>query len=165
MPFSIQILPGPPVRDESGFDYRQGEIRLGSYIETLFIRTAYWSESRYVCQWREALARIVTDSEVSCLITSLEDPRLRSAGSDSDAEFHASEWWPLYRVGSLVYVHNGVIFPHEVTPLFDENDPYKLVPPRRVVNVDGHRLSEWEVSVKEVREFLDDPNSLALDTL
>lgn len=150
---SLKFLPGQITVGEYGHDWRKGEIRLGSF---LFVRTAYWSESRYLRQWREALTRIVTGADVSCLITSLEDPRVSfdltggepDERADEDPEFHASEWWPMYRVESRIYVWNGAIFPHGFDPPSDESAPYGLVPPRRTVNEDGHILSEWEVSLR-----------------
>ncbi|WP_420809079.1 hypothetical protein [Amycolatopsis suaedae] len=62
--------------------------------------------------------------------------------------------WPLYRAGEVVYVHDNLIIPDELSSPFDLERPWQSIPERTVVDEDGNAVSEWVTSMGEIRDFL-----------
>jgi hypothetical protein len=63
-------------------------------------------------------------------------------------------WWVMYLVGNDVYIQNHVLFMDELDEPFDESDFIKFVPERETVTEDGEPISEWKVSIEDIRQAL-----------
>ncbi|MBV9025512.1 MAG: hypothetical protein JO362_17370 [Streptomycetaceae bacterium] len=122
-----------------------GEITLGEDWERFHAPVHYWSARDYEKNWRTALKRLVDGEEVSCLITSMFEAKY--------SNFITT--WPLYRIGDQVYVHNQIVFRDELDQPYDEAKPWLSVGPRETVSDDGRPISEWIVSLDDVRKFLE----------
>jgi hypothetical protein len=122
-----------------------GKITLGAHWESFHAATDYWSLHDYEESWRTALKRLADGEEVSCLITNMVDPE--------HANFLTT--WPLYRIGNQIYVHNVLIFPEDLDEPFNPAEPWLSVGPRETVDEDGNHLSEWAISLDDVRQFLE----------
>lgn len=150
MVFDIKLLTGHPVPEEyleSGDIACYLEITLGSFRERFQSTLFYWSISDYQKQWVHAIERIVNvDNSTSALITELRDPAL--AGEV------VGQWWVLYREGEKVYVQNQLILKKNLTGGFNPLDPYSHIPKRKTETDEGDKISEWEVTVQDMREFL-----------
>jgi hypothetical protein len=139
----------------TGFDKQDpfvalGELTLGEDREHFGSVLGFWGVNDYEESWLAALRRLVSGASISCLATSVIDP--------SNANF--LEVWPLYREERDVYVQNSLIFPDQLSHEFNPAAPWESVDPRSVVDEDGQLISEWRVSLDDIREFLES-NSLS----
>jgi hypothetical protein len=141
MAFSIDLLEEPVPEGES---VRSGLITIGSYMECFVAPIGYWRVPQYRGHWEEAVTRIVEGSASSTLITSMYDPTL--------ANF--IYWWPMYRLDATVYFQNHIFFLNELETPFDPIDPFRFVPERTTINIDGEKISEWSVSITDLESFL-----------
>ena len=104
-----------------------------------------WSVQDYEKHWIEALERMVCGQDQSALIVSL--------GTLMPDDYIG--WWPMWRFGETVKFHEQMLFSSQLSEPFDIADSYVHVSEYHEVNEDGHRLSEWEVSVSDIAAFLD----------
>ncbi len=150
MSFSIRFLdPEEYSADENAFYFHHadlclGRITIGNFEEIFESSVSFWSKADYYVSWMESLNRIIRGATISCLITSLHDPR--------HAEF--LNWWPLYRDDQLVFIQNHLFFLNEARAEFDLSNPYAFVRNHQTVNEDGESISQWTISVEEIRVFL-----------
>ena len=144
MAFSINLLSEPFQDPESGVLVSYGSIEIGTFNERFLASLVYWRPNDYMHHWKEALTRIDSLADVSCLITSIVDPSTAS---------HIF-WWPMYREEDTVYIQHQILFFNNLSCPFNENDPFSSVPKRQLMDEDGNRISEWAVSIKEIEYFL-----------
>ena len=121
-----------------------GRLRLGDDEEYFESVLGFWAADDYERSWSVGLRRLLAGESISCLATSVTNP--------SSANF--VEVWPLYREGNDVYVQNSLIFLEQLSHEFDADAPWESVTPREVVDEDGRAISEWKVSLTDIREFL-----------
>jgi hypothetical protein len=121
-----------------------GVLQLREDREWFHATLGYWTVEDYEESWNKALVRLVNGASISCLVTSLTDPL--------NSNFLTT--WPLYRSGDEVYVQNHLIFLDELLHEFDPATPWESSAPRSV-GEDGHEISEWQLQVTDLREFLD----------
>jgi hypothetical protein len=121
-----------------------GGIVIGDFTETFVVPLGFWGEADYRASWRRAFEVLEGDPRaVSCLMTSMTDPV-------------ASNFlicWPLYREGEDVCVQNALVFLDEIEGPFDPGAPWGSLEPRRGMDDDGNRISEWATSMGSLREF------------
>jgi hypothetical protein len=141
--FSIQYQRQSDDPDEvDGF---LGTIIAGELCETFYAGTAFWSREDYERSWFRALDHLLSlDSSTSCLVTYIP----------SGLPEGIVTLWPLYREGDIVHVQQHLVFPPDMTPQIPVDTPWELVRPRNTVNEGGRRISEWDVDIADVREFL-----------
>lgn len=144
MSFEIHFAGNPNNDVDSGTISRPGQITVGRFRESFVSVLGYWDESKYQRHWHDAVQRLVSTGEDSCLIASIADP--------SKSEMLL--WWPMYRDGERAIVQNGILFYSELRDPFDPDDPFSSVPSRTMINEDGERVSEWSVDLDELRAFL-----------
>ncbi len=141
MSFSIKFTGSHSTNEELG------EIALDDFNETIVIPTEYWSKEKYEHQWKEAITRIVSsdDDISSMLMVSMYDPQ--------KANFLVA--WPLYKIGSSVYVQNNLIFMNTLRRPFNEQRIYDFVPQRETISEDtGEPISEWQLSLDDLKTWL-----------
>jgi CdiI N-terminal domain len=134
----------------TGFDEQDplvatGELRLGKDHENFQSVLGFWSVDEYQQSWTAGLQRLLAGESTSCLATSVSDP----------ASANFVEVWPLYRRGPDVFVQNSLLFLDQLSHEFDPAAPWQSVAPRSVVDEDGQVISEWRVSVDDIRDFLE----------
>jgi hypothetical protein len=122
-----------------------GKIQLGDHCEFFHAELGFWSIEDYEVSWVEALRRLLRGSSISCLLTSLTDPR--------HAEFITA--WPLYRSGAELCVQNQLIFLDKLTREFDPAAPWESITPHSVTDEDGNQISEWSLSLVDIQRFLE----------
>ena len=120
-----------------------GLITLGDFSEYFSSTLDFGNEDDYRKSWDMGLRRLLTGAAVSCLATSITDPPTTNF----------VEVWPLYLSGDDVYVQNRWLFLDRLPHDFDPSAPWDSVSPRSTVE-DGYELSEWRVSLNDIREFL-----------
>src|ERR1700737_4794581 len=100
MPFSIKLSSEPFHDPESGVLVSYGSIEIGTFDERFLASLVHWDPNDYEHHWKEALTRIVSWADMSCLITSIVNPSTAS---------HLF-WWPMYREGDTVYIQHQILF-------------------------------------------------------
>jgi hypothetical protein len=119
-------------------------IVIGDFEETFPITLAFWALFDYRRSWRKAYDVIKEyPYSKSCLMVAMTDPE--------NSNFLTC--WPLYREGEEVRVQNSLIFLDELEVAFDVEEPWASLGSRRTVNEDGIEISEWTVSMSELRNF------------
>src|SRR6266478_1983231 len=93
MSFAIELLPDEVPHSVVQEAARWGLITTASFQERFIVPLHYWNATDYVQYWRQAISRLIGESDKSCLVTAMYDPQT--------ANF--IKWWPLYRVGDSVY--------------------------------------------------------------
>lgn len=122
-----------------------GELRIDCFNEHFNAPISYWDRNKYLSQWKQGLNLILDGHSKSAFIATMYDPKT------ADFIF----WWVMYRVGSNVYLQNHILFMDGLNEPFDENHFSKFVPERETVTEDGDAISEWKVSVEDIRGALD----------
>ena len=122
-----------------------GELRLGEHSERFQSVLGFWEPADYRVIWMAGLRRLLSGASVSCLATSVLDP----------AAANFIEVWPLYRQDDDVYVQNHLLLLDELPHKFDPAAPWDSIGPRSVIDEDGQEISEWRITVGEIREFLE----------
>jgi len=125
-----------------------GKIRIGEFQETFIASLFFWSRTQYEQHWRTALERIIAGATQSALITSYAEPPANVTGDDYLV------WWPLYREGDLVYVHNQLLFFRQLSRPFSVEHPWESIGERETVDDEGAQISEWITSVQSIRDCL-----------
>ena len=132
--FSISLL--PPYVDVGPDGQRLGEIVVGTFRERF---AACWrhdeSPSVLEAEWATSLQQLLHGKSSVALRT---DPRFA---------------WILYREDRKVYVQQQGLFPHWEGSL-DSDGTIESVPPRRTLTDEGERISEWQTTVEDIRDFL-----------
>lgn len=144
MAFSIELLPDPVPDLDPGVIASLGIIEIGSFKERFIASLMYWSADDYRRHWKQAIERVLQSSTVSCLITSMLNPKTASLVF----------WWPMYRVNDTVFIQNHILFFETLQSPFDERNPFSFVPVRRTVDEDGNKISEWSVRISDLEGFL-----------
>jgi hypothetical protein len=144
MAFSIRFLPESCHEIKHDSMEVVGEIVLGEFRELFLASLSFWTKAQYEAHWREALNRIVNNVSPSAVITTMYDPAM--------ANFIF--WWPMYRQGSDVIVHNQMLLLMEIEERLDPNNPYSLIPEYYSMSEDGEKVSEWRISIEDVSTFL-----------
>lgn len=124
-----------------------GEIRIDDFCETFEMPMLYWRSGDYEKQWTEALRRLIEGENTSSLVTSILDPTY------SNFIF----WWPLYRFGEQVKIHNQILFFNKLDGPFEIKNLYRHIPPYLNKTEDGEEVSEWVTSVSALETFLNRP--------
>lgn len=122
----------------------QGCIKIGSFEESFVSSRLFWSADQYREHWHDAVKRVVREGKDSCLITSIADP------GNSTRLY----WWPMYRDGDTVHFQNSICFFDQLPVPFDVDNPYASVSPRERTSEDGEELSEWDIHVDDLEDFL-----------
>src|SRR5438045_4378701 len=121
-----------------------GKITLSDSDERFGSDLSYWQPPEYEQQWREAVTCLVNGEEISALITSIADP----------AAPGGLIWWPMYRIGSDIYVRNAMLFYDKLDGPLDFANVYDFVQERSYSDEDEYPVSEWTVHVDDLESFL-----------
>ena len=139
--FELAFTPGPHV----DVGQRFGTITVGIHTETFVAQIGYWSQQDYERQWHAAARRLLDGCDRSGFLVSVADP----------ACVEIFRWWPAWREGGRVYVHEQLILLREFDPPFDLADPYRHVGEREQISAEGARISEWRVRIADVAAFVE----------
>jgi hypothetical protein len=138
--FDIAFVDGePPYEDEEGTGL-WGCTVLGDFSERFIAPTGWWSREDYERQWIEGAQRLLAGEPVSAF--TVEAGRV---------------WWTAWREGAEVIVHQRYLFADEMAPARTaaaSELPYELVGPRRGASEEGFSVSEWRVSIDDLRDFV-----------
>ena len=121
-----------------------GRIVIGDFTETFVVPLGFWGEADYRDSWRRAFEVLEGDPRaVSCLMTSMTDP----------VSSNFLICWPMYREDEDAYVQNAIVLLGEIGGRFGPWVPWGSVEPRRGMDDDENRVSEWVTSMGSLRDF------------
>lgn len=146
--FSIEFTDEPleyPYEDEdANIPAAPGTLRLGEAIEGFAANLSVWSKRDYESHWRRELLALVRGQSKAALVVSYNDPQAASN----------MEIWRVYRDGECLHFQNQILWYSDLPPAFDILEMSRYMSDRQVVTAEGHRISEWDVSLREVELFL-----------
>lgn len=136
--FDISLGDEAPQLQDEGYATQLGEIVLGDYRDTFLAPLDQWSVTEYRKSWLEAAEQLV-------------------AGADRSGFFTQANWmrWVLYREGEKVFVQEHILFELDVDTQVLIKTPAHLIRDRRTTDDDdGEAVSEWEITMAAVRDFV-----------
>ena len=136
----IAFIKGPV--KEFGERTMLGELTLGDHKEKFNSPLTYWSADDYRNHWIKAAERVVSGCDAAFFV-SVYDPLI--------ANF--LEWWPMYPEGQIVYAQNHLLFLDQLNGPFDISDPWRHIGSRNTESEDGEKISEWQLSMKDIEAF------------
>lgn len=147
MPFSIQFLDEPLIYpfDDAKTPGAPGLLVIGESKEGFCSSLYHWSKEQYESQWQRAIHVLLNESSKAALIVEYSGP---SAASHL-------EWWAMYREGEMVYLQDQLLLYSQLREPFSIDAPFASLRDRETVNAEGRQISEWSVSLPEIRQFAD----------
>lgn len=142
--FNLKFISEPYWSEDRNELVVRGRITLGDFSEEFESSLSYWNQADYEQQWLEAAKRIETGQTKSAFIVDMYDP--------SKVPFII--WWPVWRVDRIVFVHNQLLLFKNLALAFDSTNPYVHIGDRAIVNEEGEAISEWQVDLKGVQDFI-----------
>jgi len=130
----------PPYLDEEGWTGLGANIKLGDFSERFVAPIGLWQRVDYERQWIDGARRLIEGKRESAFVA--EAGRL---------------WWTAWRVGQQVLVQQRLLVDDSMARAWaaDLQDlPYNLVGQRDTVSNDGEPLSEWKVTLPDLRAFV-----------
>lgn len=148
MNISIKVINREP-EIWNGSPHCEGEITIGNHKEGFMIPVDYWQIEDYENQWKEGLERI-KNHDTSCFVTRIGNPK----------EGLYAMFWPLYKVGNMVYVREHLLIDEILDILIEDNELpvelkniefnnqtcYQFITPR-TNEISEHPASEWSVNL------------------
>jgi len=157
MPFAICFTDEPNqfLGDDPTVPYAVGRILAGCLDES-FVATLYeWDRRDYEAQWLLALERLVAGDRKVVLTTYYVNP----------AESSNLEWWALYRGDDdVVHVQNHLRFYNQLGSGFSIAEASRFVQERLTIDEDGNHISEWDVTLTEIKLFIEQVKRQKRDT-
>lgn len=141
--FDLYFAEGPAVNDE-GWWHAVGTIVLGDDRDGFEISLEWWGRAAYEQQWLGAAKRLASGADRVMFLVSYNGP---------DAAFHFG--WPAWRAGDRVHVQNMLVLTEQLPAPFNPDEADRSVGVRETMSEDGERISEWDVSLADVRAFVD----------
>lgn len=125
-------------------------ITIGDFGESLIVRIDYWKREDYIKHWISAIDKIISSKADTrtALITKMLNPTTLD-------DIYSLEMWCLYKVEGCVYVQNRFLSKNELTKTFNPKNLEKYVPQRETHTEEGDEISEWTLTVGELKEFHD----------
>jgi len=145
MAFSIKFLDEPLVYPfvDPKTPAAPGLLVMGDSRERFCSSLHQWSKEQYENQWRQAISSLLGGGAKVALIVEYLSRDIASK----------LEWWPMYKQGEIVYLQNQLFFYDQVPKPFSLDTPFESLRDGAVVNEEGHRISEWRVSLSEIEQF------------
>jgi hypothetical protein len=139
--FSIAFLDESVIYEEDG-PTASGRLLIGDWEEIFVSSLFFWRKEDYEAQWLNAIRLLLSGKDKATLIVEHLGP-----------EAGRLRWWPIYRVENTIYFREQILFFDKLKQPFSLENAFLFVEDRRTTNEDGHVISEWDVSLSEVRDF------------
>lgn len=144
MAFSIKMLTEPIeiVYDEICI---WCQIDINDFSERFQLPLTVWDVDQYKQQWKVAIQRVVEGDTKNFLIAGMRDPW--------SSDFVSL--YVLYREGDEVFIQNQIILCEGNEEKIVKMDILDLVEERENHTEDGEEISEWKVTIDELRRSAD----------
>jgi hypothetical protein len=149
MTFAIRFKdePNQYLDDDPTVPSAIGRIVAGD-LEEEFVSSLYeWKKEDYQSQWLHSIERFLGGDGKAVLITWYVNPK----------ESSNLQWYALYRgEADTVHVQNHLPWYSNFDREFSAAEASSFLQDRLTVNEDGIALSEWNLSLLEVKEFFEE---------
>jgi hypothetical protein len=144
MTFSIKVLNEP---EHNVFDEPCSwcQIDINDFSERFPAPIGVWDLEQYKQQWRDCIQRVSEGKEKDYLVTGMRDPK----SSDFISLF------VLYREGENIFIQNQIVFCEGNEVQISTMNILDLVEDRETHTDDGVQISEWKISIGELRRGFD----------
>jgi hypothetical protein len=142
--FNLKFISAPYWSDDRNQHVLRGCITLGDFAEEFESSLSYWRQADYEQQWREAAKRIESREARSAFIVDMYNP--------SQTPFIM--WWPIWRNDKIIFVQNQLLLFDQLVVAFNEANPYIHIGERTTENEEGQRISQWQVSLSDIEDFI-----------
>ena len=140
--FDIELL-GPP-EGEGERLYSWGRLTLGQFQEEFQAPLYDWAPGDYVAHWLESAQRLIRGAPVAVFLTHMMRP---------DAAYHLG--WPAWREGDRVVVQERLFQREHLNGDFDPEFPEVHVGERQETSIEGARISQWTVGLRDIVGFVE----------
>jgi hypothetical protein len=140
--FDIELLGRPEGKGDALFNW--GRLTLGRFQEEFQAPLYEWAPGDYAAHWLESAQRLLRGSPVAVFLTHMTRP---------DATYHVG--WPAWREGDRVYVQERLFLQEQLAGAFDPEFPEVHVGLRQELSEEGVRISQWEVTVRDLAAFVE----------
>jgi hypothetical protein len=120
-----------------------GKVTLGNFAEGFESSLSFWSITDYQNQWIEAAQRIF-EFDRTAFITDLDNPQT----------VRFITWWKAWKIEERIFVQNQLLFLEQLSDAFDLSNPYKFIADRTTETNEGEKISMWEISLNDIKDFL-----------
>lgn len=127
----------------------RGEIVINEFSERFESPLDFWTAADYERQWAQGVTRILQGELKSVLVTSMVQPE----------SANYIMWWPMYRDGDLVIIHNHLLMMEQLNRPFAIEDLYSFVPDRSNSVDDEFEVSEWRLAMDKLKSYGLEDNS------
>jgi hypothetical protein len=134
--FNIEFTHDKPEIQEEGWLGLSGQTTLGDHVESFLAPIGLWARADYERHWLEAARRLL-------------DGHVRTGFFTSLYQF----WWTMWREGERVFVHEELLTRERYGGPTDGTVPYEIIG-ERISESAGHRVSEWELSLDDIRSYV-----------
>lgn len=146
MPFSIKFLNDPIpedwlLKDEKGYLV---EVNINDFSEKDTVLIDLFNVQDYLRLWSDAVDILTgqTSEAKAAFPTSVHDP-------NDGIHNYGIQWWTAYRRGDDVIIRNSAVHQFDIGDLKTPRSIFKYVPEFEP----NHELSEWKVSVDDIKMF------------
>lgn len=138
--FNLELIPVVEEIDDASF--YTGTITLDNLRENFLAAAWLWDSEKYKSQWQKAATSLVSGADRTAFVTSFVHP---------DADHNVV--WPAWRIGSLVYIQNRLLFRDQIHRVFDVDRIEEYIGDRQTVIEGGTSISEWTVSLSDIASY------------
>jgi len=136
--------------DDTSIPAAPGRLLLGKSTEEFLANLSLWSKSDYESHWLRELRGLFEGNLKAALVVSYDDPKAASN----------LEIWPVYRDGEWLHFQNQLPWYSNLPLEFEISQMSRYIDDRQVIDSEGNRLSEWDVSIRDVEMFLQRSNAI-----
>jgi hypothetical protein len=130
--------------DDTNIPAAPGRLVLGKSTEEFLANLSLWGKSDYESHWTREMKMLLEGKPKVALVVSYDDPKAASN----------MEIWRVYRDGELVHFQNQLL-PYGTLPRgFEVPKLSQHIQDRAVVTPEGNRISEWDVTIRDIELFL-----------
>lgn len=140
--FDIELLGRPEGQGEALFSW--GRLTLGHLREEFQAPLFDWAPGDYAAHWLESAQRLLKGAPVAVFLTHMVRP---------DAPYHLG--WPAWREGERVLVQERLFLREQLNGSFDPEYPEVHAGLRQEISVEGERISQWEIGLRDLAAFLE----------
>jgi hypothetical protein len=135
--FDIEFATGEPEAQEEGWSALWGHITLGDYSEQFLASLELWDRSGYQRHWIAAAQRLLEGERTTGFVTSAFQFR-----------------WNMWRQGQTVVAQEQLMWTVTTKEVLDPHETYWLIGNRETVSESGEPISEWQLPIEDIAEFV-----------
>jgi hypothetical protein len=132
------------IDDDTSIPSAPGRLVLGKSTEEFLASLCAWTKADYQSHWTRELKALLGGTSKVALIVSYYGNRALNM-----------EIWRLYRDGELAHFQNQILWCDTLPYAFDVSKISQYIEDRVVTTADGDRISEWDVSLRDIEVFLE----------